>query len=290
MKRFNTVLYGAFLGAAFLAMAAPAAAVPVPVVCPAAGTTVDLTTASATTTINDAIYTSADSSGSVGTGVFPAFVKINGNDTCISGYNTDGTLEFDTSNSPLIMFTLDTMDVVSQGGTDYFEFILDINQEKNDPLLSLDNVQIFYSTSSTLTGWSDCKLDNDTVSTADDVQCVYSMDAGTNRSVLLNYTLNNGSGNGFDMSLLVPTSAFAGVVDPSATYVYLYSAFGSVGGAYAENDGPEEWAYRRCPEGEVCFVPPPPPDTNVPEPSTLVLLAAALAGAVGSRRRARRIA
>jgi hypothetical protein len=41
------------------------------------------------------------------------------------------------------------------------------------------------------------------------------LDAGTNRSVLLNYTLNSRSGNGFDMSLLIPTSVFAGVVDPT---------------------------------------------------------------------------
>lgn len=279
MKQVHTLMASAGMAAAMF-FAGSAAAVPVTPTCPAAGTTTDLTTASATTTINGGVYTSADSTGSVGTGVFPAFVKINGNADCVSGYNTNGTLEFDTSNSPLVMFTLDTMDVVSQGGTDYVEFILDINQEKTAPLLSLDNVQVFISTSDSLTGWSDCSLGG--------VSCIYSMDAGTNQSVLLNYTLNNGSGNGFDMSLLIPTANFTGVVDPSKTFVYLYSAFGSVGGSYVENDGPEEWAYRRCPEGEVCFVPPPVPDTPVPEPGTLVLLAAALLGAAGSRRRATR--
>ncbi len=62
--------------------------------------------------------------------------------------------------------------------------------------------------------------------------------AGDNE-VLLNYVLNSGSGSG-DMFLYVLKSAFGS----EAEFVYLYSMFGNKGGAYAENDGFEEWAVR----------------------------------------------
>lgn len=282
-------LIQAFAAAAVFALGGTAFAAQI-VTCPAAGTPNDLTTADQTATINGAIYRSADTSGSVGTGVFPAFVKINGNADCVQGYNTDGALEFDTNNSPILMFTLDTMAVVTQNNTDYVEFFLDINQTKDEPLLSLDNVQIFVSTSNTLTGYTDCHLGG-----PGGVDCVYNMDAGTNQTVLLNYTLNNGSGNGYDMSLLVPTSVFGSA--SGSSYVYLYSAFGSFGGHYVENDGPEEWNYRNCSDGAPCYT-PPQGDCNpatqvctptVPEPGTLALIGASLLSGVALRRRERHV-
>ena len=277
MNPMTKTAFAALLLGGTLAICAPAVAGPI-VNCWDAGSTTgnDLTTANATTTINGGIYQSADSSGSVGTGDFPAFVKINGNATCIQGYNTDGALEFDTNNSPIIMFTLDTMNVVDKNGIDYVEFILDINQTKDNPLLSLDNVQVYASTSNTLSGMDPAAC------TLTGASCVYDMDAGSNQAILLNYTLNNGSGNGFDMSLFVPTSVFNGFT-PSATYVYLYSAFGAVGGAYAENDGPEEWAYNRCPAGTVCWTPP----HDAPEPGTLALIGISLLSGVAVERKRR---
>jgi PEP-CTERM motif len=281
MTRIVGRALGTLLAGALLAVAGSALAAPVPFVCPwIAGSTTgnDLTTAGASTNIGGAIYESADSSGSVGTGDFPAFVKINGNADCVSGYNTDGTLEFDTNNAPIIMFTLDTMNVVSgpDGTGSYVEFILDINQTKENPLLSLDNVQIYVSASSTLTG-----LDASACTLAG-VGCVYNMDGGSNEAILLNYTLNNGSGNGFDMSLFVPTSVFSTVSDPSKTFVYLYSEFGGVGGLYKENDGAEEWAYNRCPAGQTCLTIPP---QQVPEPATVGLIALAMLACVAVVRR-----
>jgi hypothetical protein len=111
------------------------------------------------------------------------------------------------------------------------------------------------------------------------------MDAGgINRAIELNYVQNKGSGNGYDMQLLVPVSVF-GSVDASQTYVYLYSAFGGLLGNFAENDGFEEWAYRRCPEGQVCWTTPGPDPNPAPEPGTLALLAIAMVGGALSQRR-----
>jgi len=272
--------------AALLATAAPSFAAPV-VTCPDSGvsqTQTDLTTDGSSTTINQAIFTAFDSSGTVGTGVFPAFVREQGND-CIQGYNTQGTEQFDTINNSSEEVLLSNMLVVTLGGIDYVEFRLDINQNKNNSGPSgpsLDNVQLFVSQNNSLTDWKDCSLGG--------VSCVYNMDSGTNRALLLDYALNNGSGNGFDLSMLVPVSTFgaAALADPSKYFVYLYSSFGAVGGAFAENDGPEEWQYRMCSPTTTCVTPrDPDPDPNpgVPEPASLALVAIGLAMIQVTRRK-----
>ena len=80
---------------------------------------------------------------------------------------------------------------------------------------------------------------------------------------------------------------FAGL-DASTNYVYLYSSFGAVGGAFAENDGPEEWQYRMCSPTTTCVTPrDPDPDPNpgVPEPASLALVAIGLAMIQVTRRK-----
>jgi hypothetical protein len=153
--------------------------------------------------------------------------------------------------------------VVTIGGVNYYQFLLDINQTGTDPLLSLDKLQIFTSTTanqsgSTLTGTK-----------------VYDLGANV---VELNYNLNTGSGSG-DMFLYVPTSLFAGAVGDN---IYLFSEFGIPNN---NNDGFEEWAIVQgtCTNPLGCNPP------NVPEPQAFLLVGAGLVvvGAV-SRKRLRR--
>jgi hypothetical protein len=177
---------------------------------------------------------------STGTGVIDPFVRMGSNSTNEQGYNTGGRpLQFDENSSP--NFTRDlhlsTIPIVNIGGTNYRQFLLDINQTGTSPLLSLNQIQIFQSTSSRL----DAAL---TVSSVPTLQFgsgateIFRMNTTADRhEILMNYSLNSGSGSG-DMFLYVPDADF----DPSIDFVLLYSEFGDMLGGSGANDGFEEWS------------------------------------------------
>ena len=198
-------------------------------------TMVDLTAVDSSGEINGGVFVQFNPETSTGTGLIESFVRIQRKGTQ-TGYNTDGRpLEFDENNSP--QFTralpLDLVPEVTQdfglgaGELDYYEFLLDINQDKSvDPsLLSLDRVQIAQGTSGSLRDYSAIFAPPIVYDTAD----------GDGGWVKLDYALNSGSGSG-DMLFYVPKSYFND--DP---FVYLYSEFGEV---YPSNAGFEEWAVR----------------------------------------------
>lgn len=227
-------------------------------------------------TINGAIYTGASfHNETVGSGLIDSFVRVQalGNDTTEQGYNTDArpyeplneagnTATFNHS------VQLGQVPVVVHGGTTYYEFALDINQNKSggDRLLSLDRLQISTSANPNLGDGNDASTwytSNGTY--GGNATLRYDMSGDPNHDyVQLNYNFNDGSGNGLDMFLDVPTANFAGASLTDS--VYLFSAFGShtftvtqhslplaqgggtevgtfMGGQ--ANDGFEEWARGR---------------------------------------------
>ena len=191
--------------------------------------TVDLTTTGSIGSINGAIFRQFDQQPS-GSGVIDSFVRLKapGHSTIEQGYNTDARpLQFDENNSPVFTRSLALASIpqVDIGGSNYYEFLLDINQNSSSPLLSLDELRLFVGTSGNLTGY------NTSSKTLAGQSAVYDMGAGN--WVELNARLSHGSGSS-DMTLYVPAADFSG-----GSYVYLYSKFGVNA---SSNGGYEEWA------------------------------------------------
>jgi hypothetical protein len=210
----------------------------------------DLLTSGNSGSINGAFFEQGET-GASGTGIFPAFVRIQANGT-EEGYNTPDQGTFDnTSDEPhnlnirLNMLGTVTSPGVCAGGC--YQFFLDINEAGGgQQFLSLDEIQIRTGT-----------IESPNTETLSDLGPLrYSMGAGN--GVLLDYSLEAGSGKA-DMTLYVPVSFFAGALPTD--FVYLYSKFGVLGGANASTDGFEEWSFR---EGVGVII---------PEPSTYALYA-----------------
>jgi hypothetical protein len=200
-------------------------------------------------TVNNAVF-AWTAEQPTGSGVIDSFVRIQSNDDIEQGYNTSfRPVQFDENTSPVFTrdLLLSTVSIVNIGGTDYRQFLLDINQTGSDPLLSLDELQVFLGSTGGLhdypTGLG---------------SLIYDLDAGSDSWIVLDASLNSGSGSG-DMFAYIPNDLFTG----SNQYVYLYSLFGE---HYANNGGFEEWAVL-----EQNGVP-------VPEPGILGLLAAGFFG------------
>jgi len=207
--------------------------------------TLDLTTVGAWGTINGANFQQY-SDGAGGSGNIDAFVRIQLTGV-EQGYNTDyRPVQFDenTSSSFTHSLLLSEVPLVSDDGTNYREFLLDINQSGVN-LLSLDDLEIYLETDPNIGVYPD----NFTT-------LVYDLDAGEDNWVKLDYSINAGSGEG-DMLAFIPDSFFMDEFGVYLNdYVYLYSRFGENFGA---NDGFEEWAHGVG--GPV-----------IPEPATILLL------------------
>jgi hypothetical protein len=218
--------------------------------------TLDLTTAGSSGWINDAFFTQADPQPT-GTGYIRSFVRIQTNDPIEQGYNTDGRkVQFDENNSPQFTRSLlvDDIPAVTINDVDYWEFLLDINQEAGLPggLLSLEAIEVYLAGSGDLLSYPSLGTK------------VYDLDGAGNSRIVLNYNLGSGSGSG-DMFAYIPVAS-------GGDYLYLYSRFGE---QYPNNAGFEEWAVR---DGE---------SPRIPAPGAIVLggIGVIAVGLLRSRRR-----
>ncbi|NBO90856.1 MAG: hypothetical protein EBV06_00840 [Planctomycetia bacterium] len=215
---------------------------------------VDLTMPNGRGTINAAFFTNAAFKG--GTGVVDPFVRIQGQGGTEQGYNSGANknAQFDETgkyssqyNKALLLSAIPVAYLVNpQTGLveAYRELRLDINENSNSigqQYLSLDALQIYQSTSSTLYGFTGTPTSTGTFTQGGSSSLRYNLDNGVNNVVLLNYDLQPGSGVG-DVSVFIPDSAF----DSSQAYVYVYSAMGYLpntsGKLWECSDGFEEWS------------------------------------------------
>jgi hypothetical protein len=244
-----------------------------------------------------AIYTNDANLTNVGSGLINPFLTVQKNDT-ESGFSTDADgndLPLDdkrnNSNTFTNTFSLDNLGTVTIGTTSYYEFFLDVNEPDSDPskYISLDYLNIYDtgSSSAVTLGSGTTLADLDTTYGSP----TYSL--GDN-SLILNYDLFKGSGNGYDMELLIPVTVFASVT--TSNRLVFANVFGQSGGTVSgagTADGFEEWAYLRgtasCPPGTTgtppnCVKVPP---QDIPEPGVIALLGMGLfgLGATALRRR-----
>src|SRR6266550_7882600 len=168
----------------FCALALAAGAVVFSAALAKAESTLDLATTSPQNAGNGALFYSTDLQPT-GTGVLQPFVRIQAK-TTEEGYNTDGTIEFDTKDQPgnwTHSITLSQVPIVNIGGVNYREFVLDINETKSAAgrFLSMNEFQVFVSASASLTGFNRTAM---TFASPGATQ-VYDLDAGAHGDKLV---------------------------------------------------------------------------------------------------------
>ena len=235
-------------------------------------TMVDLTTRGTGNTLNDAWFLEA-SMAPTKFSVYDPFVRIEkeGADQ-MQGYNTDGRINpgevapFDDNEDKRYTHSLLLTSVPRSrfGDVTYLEFMFDIKQTGNNQLLSLDKLQLYQ-------GIAD-RLKNFTGEEFSDLGTpIWDLDLGTDgdNMILLDYLLSEHNGKG-DMFAYIPIAALK-----TGDYLLLYSQFKGVGANDSNedihNDLVGEWAVGMA--------------TQVPEPTTLLLLGLGLVGLVGARKK-----
>jgi hypothetical protein len=242
--------------------------------------TIDLTTAGASSTLANGVILSETDIQPTGTGVIDPFLRLQ-NTPNEAGINTT----LDTPNVPILddkpgLWTHDQplsgpngLTQINIGGNSYYKFLLDINQTAAGPLLNLNAIKFYvrgsaFNSLNSFANFFNLTTDSHGALIPGGALPTPTFDVLGGDNVLLNYSLNHGSGSG-DMFMYVPVTALG-----TSGYLYLYNQNGAPPGLNASNDGFEEWA------GAL--------GNNVPVPdasTTLMLLGTVFAGIEGLRRK-----
>ena len=228
-----------------------------------------------------------------GTGNWDPFLTLDSKKGILQGYNTDANAS--AANNPDIVtgggrthsVTFGQLRYTTAGGIDYVRFSLDINEPGNTPdkYLALNDFQIYAPVGP---GFANYNGPVSGLGTA-----LYNMDSGADRTVLMDYSLQSGSGVS-DMELFVPLSLFNGLAANRSIVVYTRIGDGTGVGRpsildkdwEASSGGFEEWRLSSIDT-------PVPTDTPVPVPeASTIVMAVGLCGGLGLmefRRRQKRV-
>jgi uncharacterized repeat protein (TIGR01451 family) len=205
------------------------------------------------------IFHDGTSQGSVGSGNFNSFVRINagGSNPTEQGYNTDARAngfvgpiddpnnEANSSSQFTHSLDVNTLAKVNADGTLnpnglYYVFALDVNQTGHDgSLISLDALQIYQSGSANLDVFDPAvQQGGGGTGFGSSAHLVYNLDGVGDQTVLINAGLvGHGSGLNPDIDVFVPVADFDSV---HGNFIYLYSSFGQQPG-YSNTGGYEEF-------------------------------------------------
>jgi uncharacterized repeat protein (TIGR01451 family) len=188
---------------------------------------------------------SSASNQASGTGLFDPFVRLQGSPT-EKGYNTDGAVDFDTKPGTWThAIKVNAIPVVDCDGSGpgtatCWELFVDINEGNSAKRISLNEVEIWFTTNANLVGFVD----------PTGFPSGATKEYDFSGAILIN-DVNQGSGRG-DLRYLVPTADHTWTAD---TYFVLYSKWGTTSGTagtfgtggYTSDGGFEEWKVRKTP-------------------------------------------
>lgn len=181
-----------------------------------------------------------------GTGLFDPFVRLQGSPT-EKGYNTDGAVAFDTKSGTWThAIKVNAIPVVDcdgdgAGTATCWELFVDINDSNTAKRISLNEVEIWFTTNANLVGFVD----------PTGFPSGATKEYDFSGAILIN-DVNQGSGRG-DLRYLVPTADHTWNAD---TYFVLYSKWGTTAptvdaengtGGWTSDGGFEEWKVRKTP-------------------------------------------
>lgn len=251
---------------------------------------IDLTSVGSVATKEGATFYVPSVAITAGTGLINSFLRTQrtgpgDNDPSLNrvekGYNTDGTLEFNSKPGPftraLPAQQVLTNNTVTIDGVPFFEFVLDINQQGSSPFLEMSTLQLWLTSNPNLTGYS----------FGANATKVYDLGAtDTDTRILLDYNNYAGSGK-LDLVALFPASLIADSNgNAKQPYIVLYNEFNLY------NDGFEEWARKKSGTftGKLCQKSPQNPictggGGSVPIVTTPMLLMIGMLALLVIRRR-----
>src|ERR1041385_7185859 len=202
---------------------------------------VDLTFDGASGTINGGVFMTG--TYDAGPTTFSSFLEVRHNGT-EQGYNTNGTLQYDTldgQNSTHSVLLANVPIVIGDGtqgtvaGVSYREFRLNIGEAGGTKqFLSLDSLQIWQEESGSLTSFTPGSGFSGTHTN----YLVYDMDAGGDPWGGVKEPSDGNGAVQTEFTVLIPDSAF--INDPSHRYITLYSKFG-VEASWEADSSSEEW-------------------------------------------------
>ena len=196
---------------------------------------IDVTGATASTTIDGVIFSASGPIGS-GSGIYNPILAIGDNDGNESGFSSNAATDPNVDQAKTVVIPLSSIPIRYVGGIAYYEFRLDLNETNSGQppneanRVSLNSFKIYTSDVNTLLNESGTPK-----------SLVYDLDATGGGNTLQLFDRNSGSGSD-DYTILVPVEKFGdAILNPTTTFLYLQADVGTIGNIYAADGGFEEF-------------------------------------------------